>query len=190
MVSIKNLIFGVAIFVLTMFVGIYGISTLYGESPIYDDYCPTNIINKSTCDNESGVWINNTQFVQDGEGNVKQVIVGEGYCQYDYTSCQKELENAQEKYYRKVFIAALPLGIVIIFLGAVVFGLESVGAGLMIGGVGLIVYGTGAYWRFTDDWLKFLLSLIGLIVLISGAYWFNKEKHGFWSNFFFGGKRR
>ena len=173
MINIKDLIFGIAIFILSLFVGIYGISTLYGESPAYEDYCPANLINQSVCESEGGVWANNTQIVQDRDGNVKAISVGGGYCQYDYTSCQEEWDNAQEEYYRKVFFTALPLGIFMIFLGAYVFGLESVGAGLMFGGVGSIIYGTGMYWRFTDDLLKFLISLIGLIILIAFAYWFN-----------------
>lgn len=184
MINIKNIIFGIAIFILTMFVGIYGISTLYGESPEYDDYCPTSLINQATCEEEGGVWINNTQLVTDARGEIKPVPIGGGYCEYDYTPCQKELDDAQEKYYRKVFFTALPVGIVVIIIGALILGLESVNAGLMFGGVGLIVYGTGAYWRFTDDWLKFLLSLVGLVILIWAAYWFNKKEKGFWRRFF------
>ncbi len=176
----KNLIFGIAIFVMTIFVGVYGISTLYGESPKYGDYCPENLINDSVCVSEGGKWINNTQLVADTRGNVKPVPVEGGYCQYDYTPCQKELENAEEKYFKKVFLTALPLGIAIIFAGAMIFGLEVVGAGLMAGGVGLMVYGTGSYWRFTDDWLKFVISLTGLVALISVAYWFNKNNWNIW----------
>ena len=35
--------------------------------------------------------------------------------------------------------------------------------------------GTDGFWRFADDWLKFLLSLVGLVVLIWLAYYFNKK---------------
>ncbi len=184
MINVRNIIFAIAIFILTLFVGIYGISTLYGESPQYDDYCPINIFDETSCENEGGSWVNNTQAVSDSRGEIKQIPVSGGFCQYDYTVCQDELESAQEKYYRKVFFTALPLGIVIILVGALVLGLESVSAGLMLGGVGMILYGTGAYWRFTDDWLKFLLSLAGLIILIWAAYWFNKKEKGFWKRFF------
>ena len=186
MVSIKNLIFGIAIFILAMFVGVYGISTLYGVSPMYDDYCPNNLINQTVCETNNGVWINNSQLVTDSNGGVRTVPVKGGYCQYDYTPCQKELEDAQKSYYKKVFLTSLPFGILVIILGATTFGLESVGAGLMAGGVGMMVYGTGAYWRFTDDWMKFLLSLIGLILIIAFAYWFNREKKNFWKRFFKG----
>ena len=182
-INLRNIIFGIAIFVLTIFVGIYGISTLYGEAPAYDKYCPNNLINQSLCESNGGVWVNNSQVVADVSGP-KTIPVGGGYCQYDYTPCQKSWDDAQEKYYKKVFLTALPLGILVIFLGAAVFGLESVGAGLMLGGVGIMIYGTGIYWRFTNDLMKFLISLVGLVVLIWFAYWFNKKDKGFWKRFF------
>ena len=186
MLNIKNIIFGIAIFILTMFVGIYGLSTLYGEAPEYGDYCPENLINQSVCESEGGNWIENSDYVTDSRGEIKQIPVAGGYCQYDYTPCQKELENAEEKYFKKIFLTALPLGIAIILAGALIMSLESVSAGLMLGGVGMIVYGTGSYWRFTDDWLKFVLSLAGLVILIFAAYWFNKKEKGFLGRLFRG----
>lgn len=186
MISFKNIIFGIAIFILTMFVGIYGLSTLYGETPEYGDYCPENLINQTTCESENGVWIENTDYVTDSQGEIKRVPVAGGYCNYDYTACTDEWDSAQEKYFRKIFLSALPLGIAIILAGALIMSLESVSAGLMLGGVGLIVYGTGTYWRFTDDWLKFVLSLAGLVILIFAAYWFNKKEKGFLKRFFKG----
>lgn len=175
MISIKNILLGIAIFILTMFVGIYGISTLHGESPEYDDYCPNNLINQIICEQEGGVWVNNTQLVTDARGSTKPIPVEGGYCNYDYTPCQKEFEEAQKKYYKKLFLTALPIGIIIIVAGALIFGLEVVGAGLMAGGVGVVVYGTGQYWRFTDDWMKFIISLIGLIIVVWLAYYVNKK---------------
>ena len=188
MLNIKNIIFGIAIFILTMFVGIYGLSTLYHEAPKYNDYCPENLINQTMCESEGGVWVENTQLVADERDGIKAVPVAGGYCQYDYTPCQKELEDAEKVYFKKIFLTSLPLGVLIVLAGALIPGLESVSAGLMLGGTGMIVYGTGTYWRFTDDWMKFVLSLAGLIILISAAYWFNKKEKGFWGRFFRTGK--
>ena len=86
-----------------------------------------------------------------------------------------DYDVANEKYSRNLFLIALPLGILIIVLGAMIFGLESVGAGLMGGGVGVILYGVGNYWRYSEDLLKFLLSLTGLVIVIYFSYWFNKK---------------
>ncbi len=175
MINIKNLVMGIAIFILTIFVGIYGISTLYKEAPQYDDYCPNNLINQSICEQKGGTWASSSQVIQDTGGNVKPIPAEGGYCQYDYTLCQKDYDSAQEQYYKKVFYTALPLGIAVIFLGTLIFGLEFVGAGIMAGGIGIIFYGAGEYWRFAEDWLKFALSLVGLVLVIWLGYYFNKK---------------
>lgn len=166
--TIKNFVLGFAIFLLTLFVGIYGISTFYKESPKYDDYCPYKLNTYENCIKEGGKWINNTPSKGD-------FVDYNGYCDYDYSKCQEEYDDANRQHYKIVFLIALPLGILIIALGAIVFGLESVGAGLMLGGVGLIIYGAGGYWQYTDDVVKFILSLIGLIILITLTYYWNKK---------------
>ncbi|MFH1311047.1 MAG: hypothetical protein ABIH65_01435 [Nanoarchaeota archaeon] len=76
---------------------------------------------------------------------------------------------------KKVFFLALPVGIAIVALGAFFFGLETVGVGLMGGGIGTLIYGSGAYWPYTLNWIRFLISLIGLVILIWLAYYFNKK---------------
>jgi len=95
-------------------------------------------------------------------------------------NCYDVYDNAMESYSRNVFLIALPLGVLIIATGALIFGLETVGAGLMAGGVGVILWGVMGFWRFADEWLKFILSLVGLMALIWLAYYFNKrfEKKG------------
>jgi len=79
----------------------------------------------------------------------------------------------------KKCLTALPLDVAIIVIGALMFGLESVGAGLMFGGVGVIVYGVGGFWRFTEDWMKFTMSLVALIIVIWLAYYWNKRMFGY-----------
>jgi len=169
--NLKNLLFGIAIFILTLLVGIYGINTFYGASPDYINYCPSYLENESACVNSGGTWTPDLVNVE-----VKSVPVrSSGYCNYDYTSCQKNYDDAQKTYWKGTFLIALPLGIIVIVLGAIVFGLEFVGSGLMAGGVGILIYGAGNYWRFAQDWLRFTLSILGLVVLIWFAYWFNKR---------------
>jgi hypothetical protein len=175
MTIIKNFVIGIAIFILTIAVGIYGISAIYGSGPDYETYCP-NLFTQSLCENAGGEWIDNTQLAVDDRGNSKPVSIGGGYCQYDFTQCSENYENAERVYARNLFFIALPLGIAIIALGALVFGLESVGAGLMAGGIGIVLYGVGGFWRFADEWLKFVLSLAGLIFIIWLAYYFNNKR--------------
>ena len=176
MINIRNIVLGIAIFVLTLFVGIYGISTLYEKAPEYNDYCPYEILNESQCTAEGGVWVNTTDTqIIERNGPVK--AVPGGYCSGIYERCQEEFNNAQEKYHRKVFFIAVPLGVIIIAFGAIIFGLEVVGAGLMAGGVGIIVYGAGGYWQYAKDWIKFVLSFVGLIIIVWLAYYVNRKWH-------------
>ena len=163
MFGIKNFVIGVAIFILTLAAGIYGISTLYGTAPQYEDYCPS-LNTQQACENFGSNW---TMYDNNGPK-------GNGYCDV-YSVCQGPYDDAGRAYQRGVFFIALPLGILIIAVGALIFGLESVGGGLMAGGVGIVLYGVGGFWRFADDWLKFVLSLIALIIVIGMAYWFNKK---------------
>lgn len=206
MINVKNLVFGVAIFILTMFVAIYGISTFY-SNPEYDDYCsqgrPYPVIDKN----------NDTQFcpsvcvgmyeIEGSECVFNECGSGcgpDGINSFDTLqqceivlsgqNCYELYDNAQEAYSRNVFMIAVPIGILIIAIGAYLFSLEAVGVGLMAGGAGTLVYGAGGYWRYADEWLKFVVSLIGLVALIWFAYWFNKEKKSFWKNFFFTSKKK
>lgn len=177
----RNLILGIAIFILTIFVGVYGINTFYGKAPEYNDYCPmVQPQTASECVKQNGTWINYTdQQIPPQKMAAAPVTSPTGYC--DYTLCQKEFDKAQEPYYKAVFMIALPLGIVIIAIGLFAFALEAVGLGLMAGGVGLIIYGAGQYWRFSSDVIKFTLSAIGLVALIILAYYFNQRFH--WNMF-------
>ena len=166
--SIKNVVIGIAIIILTISVAIYGISTFY-PNPDHSDFCDDfrysiEINNSEQCIAAEGKW---------NEFNVPKPVVGEeGYCNLNYY-CEQEYNDVSEKRSKIIFLIAVPLGILVIVLGALLFSLEAVGAGLMGGGVGIILYGVGGFWEFAQDWLKFLLSLVGLIILIWFAYKFN-----------------
>jgi hypothetical protein len=177
MVNIKNIVIGIAIFILSLSVGIYGISTLYGEGPQYNDYCP-QIYTEVDCIDAGGVWIStanpNGPINIPADGSKSAPAREEGYCD-NYEKCNKEFEDVQREYFKKIFLTALPVGIAFIAAGVIIFGLETVGSGLMAGGIGLIIFGTGQFWRFTEDWLKFVLSFVGLIIVIGLAYYANKK---------------
>ena len=166
--SLKNYVMGIVIIILTISVVIYGVNLIY-QQPEYSDFCgeiriPKLVENQERCDEIGGNWAASPRFV---EGGV------EGYCDSDFT-CRKEYDDAREGYSRNIFLIAIPLGIAIIALGALAFGLEFVGAGIMGGGVGIVLWGVGGFWRFADDWLKFILSLVGLVVVIWLAHYVNK----------------
>jgi len=174
--SLKNIVIGIAILIITISVVVSGIHTFY-KAPNYEDYCGSYrnqkvIETQAQCEAVGGQWTSQ---------DIKCITAPcpQGYCDLFEVSlnCGQQYDNANEVYSRHVFLIALPVGIAIIAIGMIVFGLEAVGAGLMGGGVGVILWGVGGFWRFADDWLKFLLSLAGLIILIWLAYFFNNRFH-------------
>ncbi|MFA5855996.1 MAG: hypothetical protein WC867_01460 [Candidatus Pacearchaeota archaeon] len=174
MVDIKNIVLGIAIFILTVSVGVYGINTFYGKSPQYNDLCPP-IFNEKECVDSGSRW------VADGYTEKPIPASPESPTYKGYCDCQQKFDDAREVYSKGAFFIALPLGIVVIAIGAIVFGLASVGGGLMAGGVGILIYGVVGFWDFAEDILKFSLSLVGLIIIIALSYyannrWFNKKK--------------
>lgn len=169
--QIKNIVLGIAIIVLTIFVSVYGISVFY-PSVEYEDYCGSTradvlIETQAQCEAIGGQW-NSYEGVKPVEGTAT------GYCDR-YFTCENDYDNAREARAMKVFFIAIPLGIILIFLGAYLFGLEAVGAGIMGGGIGTIIYGAGNYWQYGGNLMRFILSLIGLGAVIYLSYWLNKR---------------
>ena len=169
--NVKDMILSIAIIVLTIFVTFYGINTAFPK-PSYDDFCGNisvnqPISNNETCIAQGGRWIHY---------EAPKGIASESYCDLYYT-CSQQYDTLSKARSKKVFFLALPIGILIVALGAFVFGLEAVGAGLMGGGVGTLIYGAGAYWPYTQNWIRFLLSLVGLVLLIWLTYFWNKKMH-------------
>jgi hypothetical protein len=173
--KVKEGILGIAIIVLTIFVTYYGVSTIFPK-PNFEDYCKSEVVNRyinnsAQCEAEGGIW----------NPTIGAKVPGEpaGYCDL-YTKCSQEFTNVDRARSKKVFFVALPIGLIIIILGAFFFGIEAVGAGLMGGGVGTLIYGAGVYWPYSQNWIRFLMSLVGLVVLIWFIYYFSKrnEKKG------------
>ena len=188
--KIKDIILGIAIIILTIFVTFYGINTVFPK-PAYEDYCvnynkpyPVGIEPREVCPAVCvpAYKINVDSCVYDecgsgcGPDNSTSFATLEQCEQgiYDF-KCYERYDVASKERARKVFFLALPLGILIIAVGAFAFGLEYVGAGLMAGGVATLIYGSGAYWPYTENWIRFFLSLPGLVILIWFAYFFNKK---------------
>ena len=168
--EMKNIILGIAIVILTIFVTVYGISVFYPGLE-YNDFCgdvrtQEVIQTQERCEELGGKW-----SVYEA---VKPVEGAEGFCDRDYI-CRQNYETAEEDRAKKVFYIALPLGILILLVGGFLFHLEAVGAGLMGGGVGTLVYGAGSYWEYGGELFRFIISLLGLAAVIFLAYWFNKK---------------
>jgi len=158
--SLKNILLGIAILILTIFVTFYGINTVFPK-PDYEDLCPSQFTSKPLgCGPDEVNSFSNSSLCEQALEDLK---------------CYDRYNDALKERSRKVFFLALPLGILILAVGAFFFGLESVGAGLMGGGIGTLIYGSGAYWPYTENWIRFALSLLGLVILIAVAYYFNSK---------------
>ena len=188
--KIKDVILGIAIIILTIFVAVYGISTIFPK-PNYEDYCQNNYITTKPYQDRSvcpAVCVPMYTIVRNacvydacGSGcgpDEINTFANQSNCEQALVDlqCWERYDDALKERSKKVFFLALPIGIIIIALGAFFFGLEAVGAGLMGGGVGTLIYGSGAYWPYTQNWLRFLLSLAGLVLLIWFAYFWNKKR--------------
>lgn len=174
--KLKDVILAIAIMILSIFVTFYGINTIFPKQQ-YEDFCgvdlykydPAVLNTEVDCVGEGGRW-----YPQ--EIRCVTEPCPQGYCDL-YYDCNKNYEDTLNSRARKVFFIALPLGIVLVILGAFIFGLEAVGLGIMGGGIGTLIYGSGAYWPYTENWVRFLLSLIGLAILVWATYHFtNKDK--------------
>ena len=93
LMDIKNIVLGVAIIILTIFVVVYGINTFYTK-PQYEDFCDEFksrgvINNQEDCEQTGGKW--------DGAIVLKPDQIPEGYCDTDFI-CREEYNNAREIY--------------------------------------------------------------------------------------------
>lgn len=172
--NVKNLMLGIAIMIMTIFVGVYGINLAYDNPPDYNQFCPQQpILNEEQCKELNGTW--SSYQVEKQPGYSESVPIQQnGYCDI-YTSCSNELRNAQEKYFKNLFITALITGIIVIAAGLLIFSLAPVGVGLMGGGIGIFLWGSGRYWSYANNLTKFIISLAGLVILILLSYHFNSK---------------
>ena len=144
----KGVAIGLGILILTSFVAVYGMN-MFLDKPIYENYCEEF--------SRPAVELDMEQEIENKE-------------------CLAEYDLAREQYTKILFIISVPLGILIIALGVFIFSLSSVGVGIMLGGVYTLIYGAANYWRYGEDWMRFLVSLIGLVALVLIAYRFSRKK--------------
>lgn len=169
--NLREFVIGFAVFILTLFVAIYGVNTFIYE-PNYNDFCSYplggyEIDNEASCLEAQGVWVSI-------EIQCIKAPCSQGYCDLEF-NCRGDYEKSLENYNMSLFLITVPLGILIILAGVYLFNLESVGVGIMAGGVGTILRGALSYWRYSEDWLRFLISFIGLVILIYFSYKFQEK---------------
>lgn len=172
--NIKNLILGIIIAFVFLFFSVYGTKLVYTE-PKYENFCnytyvypeKARIIN---CTEKPEVVIK-TQDCFNKRGNAIPVYDENG-CQKDIKCdyCQIDYDKADEKYSKGLFLISIIFSIIIIAVSALLINVGSVSSGLMFGSLMFIIYGSARYWRFMNDWMRFIILGIALVVLIYVGY--------------------
>jgi len=187
----KNIILGIGIFIVFMFLLHNGIRAFY-DKPQYSDlescvaggygefgYRPYAYPDK--------IGVDNCTVGKDIRDEEQRCAIAGGEVIYDYNDngcisgvkecnyCTKEYNEAMKKYNKNVFIIAIIVGIIVLLVGYLVLSVEPVGSALMASGIGAIVYGTIANWENLGNIGRFLLLLLALILLIWIALRINKE---------------
>ncbi|MEK7536098.1 MAG: hypothetical protein AAB590_03760 [Patescibacteria group bacterium] len=152
----------------------YGLRTFYKPTPMWDDFCKIEQVNKipetqEECVSAGGAWNTNPNYDKTIPAYSPEIRVGvdqtKGYCDVNYT-CQREYESATKIYNRNAFIVLVVLGIIAIIASFKFIATEAVSLGLSLGGVISMIVGAIRYWSNMDDKLRFGVLLIGFIALI------------------------
>lgn len=156
---------GIAI-VLVAFV-MYGINTFY-PAPEFKNYCgegPQEMFsNESIRLKEGGKWHYGAEKCISADSK----FCSQGWCDQYYT-CQKQLDEATQKYSRIVFFIATITGVLAI-VGGLFTIVNSIGGGVMFGGVILLIIGTAQYWTYLSKYVQWLLLGVLLVFLIWIGY--------------------
>jgi len=178
----KELLMALAIAIMAaLFVGLL-IDAIY-TSPKYEKYCdnyekrvapiPEKIgANKTECPDPYFVYQNEINACSQEEGfaefeyNEKGCQVY-GECNY----CNRDFNEANEKYNRNIFFIITPIAIFAILFG-LFYGMEVIGSGFMFAGILLLIYSTGRYFSDMSKVMRVVVIGIELLLLL----WITKKK--------------
>ena len=184
MVSIKNILLGIAIAIVYAFLVGYGTNLIY-NAPEYNDICKARYY--PSYPDKAFPEQRNCTFNAELNKQARECTEQGGNPVYDYNDkgcessltcdfCQKEFDEANKKYTRTIFIVSGVMGIIAIAVGALIFNIEAIGAGLMGGGVLSLIYGNIRYWQNLNNWMKVIILAIALIVLIYIGILLNRKR--------------
>lgn len=175
----RNIILGLVIAVVFLLFSVYGTKLIFEEVE-YSDFCesypyeyPKVYTNCSY--NES---LNSLrQECYRNKENAVSIYDAEG-CEIGIRCdpCQMKFEEARENRSKSMFIITLIFSLIVIAISAFLIPVESVSGGLMFGSLMFIIYGTGSYWRYMDDWLRFIVLGAALGALIFIGYKLSRRK--------------
>ena len=184
MANAKNIILIIAIIIIFTLFSVYGINLFYKE-PQYNDYCKEKYyprtpdkLSSYSCPETPELYLMMDDCYGSGNVVVYQTYDEHGcLLDFDCSTCNKDYENAREKWAKNYFIISIVAGIIALVVGALLFSLDVVGAGLMGGGALLILVSSMRAWTALGDAVRFILLGFALVILIYIAIRINKGHH-------------
>ncbi len=182
----KNIVLGIGIFIVFMFLLHNGIRAFY-DHPEYNDFCTPGRTTGYYPDKPIPAYASNCTFTPQLRDAENACYAGEGQPIYEYDNvgcytsvkecdyCNKEYNDVLKEYNKVVFIIALIAGIIVLLVGYLVLSVEPVGSALMASGIGAIIYGTISNWENLGNIGRFILLLLAFVLLVWIALRINKQ---------------
>ncbi len=167
----KEIAMVIALALLTSFFFGLFVDAIY-ERPEYDDFCEPYIKERPYPKTECPF-----QQIKSDQAEIDKCYRDNGMPEYNYDKngceagfkecnlCNKEFQDAQEKYNRNVFVIIAPIALILLIVG-LLLGYEVIGTGLMFAGILLAAYATIIYFSDMTKWLRVFVIFIELILLI------------------------
>lgn len=83
---------------------------------------------------------------------------------------QKEHDDAQSQFYRRMFWVTYPVGLLVIVVGLIV-PVQCIGAGFMFGGIIALAAGCYSGWDLIGRWAHFWSLIVALAVVVIAGFW-------------------
>jgi hypothetical protein len=184
--NVKNLVLGVGIFIIFMFLLHNGIRAFY-DVPKYESYCNSSSFQPYYPDKTAPVIGTNCTYTNQLRQQEQTCYDSQGQPVYEYDNqgcssrvkecnyCNKYFNDARTEYDKQVFVISLIIGVFVLLAGYLILSIEPVGSSLMASGIGAIIYGTVNNWGNLENLGRFLLLLVAFIILVWVAYRLNKN---------------
>lgn len=168
--KLKKVIFALCVGVLSaLFIG-FLIDAIY-ESPEYNDYCKRNPEPKQIIMNEKCSFVYNQAyrdkcFADKGmiiEEYDKEGCVAREICDY----CERDYQNAMEKYNLNLFYITAPIGLLMILLGLYLPAtLDAIAGGTLLGGILTMIQITMRVFGNLGKWPRVILLGVELVIVL------------------------
>jgi hypothetical protein len=132
----------------------YGLQLAF-DGPDRDDYFPGRNDSQELCVEKGGEWIESTQVDSGPKAG--------GYC--DTKNLYEEYDAAREDYEKKVFIALISIGVILLIASVIVKSNGAATSALALTAFIDFIVASIRYWQYSDELLKVGILFIALIVI-------------------------